>query len=111
MTEQLNMFGVMNAEDLLPPERQKLRRALRIGSGFGGGKERIRKKADTNPSIKEFAEFLRYEYGVGGRSFEDGFMASTSMHFIICREWMNRKEYSWIDVAKEIMDMIRTSQY
>lgn len=111
MTEQISMFEALDGEFLLPPERQKLRRALRCGSGFEGGKERIREKSKEF-NKKEFAEFLRKEYGIGGQTFENGWIGSSSMHYYICeREWDNRKEYSWTAIAEEILDMLMTNSY
>ena len=110
MFEQLSMFETVNAESLLPPERQKFRRALRTGSGFMGGKQRI-KENSTLPK-KEFVEFLKKEYGIGGCSFEGGFIDHTSMHYYIYENsFQNRKEYSWVQVANEILDMISTNTY
>ena len=98
-------------DDFLSPERQKLRRAIRTGSGFSGGKERIKQKA-KELSKKDFIAFLPKEYGIGGRSFENGFIEYTSMHFYICENsFQNRKEYSWTMIANEILDMISKNIY
>lgn len=111
MTEQISMFEALDGESLLPLERQKLRRALRCGSGFEGGKDRIRSKA-KELNKKEFADFLKKEYGIGGSTFEKGWIGSTSMYFYICDQgWENRKEYSWATIADEIIDMLKTNSY
>lgn len=109
MTEQLSMFSEL--ETLLSPERQKFRRALRRGSGFEGGKDRIKEKAATL-NKKDFVEFLKKEYGVGGCSFENGWMGTTSMWFDLYeKNWAARVQYSWTTVADEILDMIHTNCY
>ena len=58
---------------ILPPVRQfitedEIDEALSDGSGFSGGKERIFKYWKAEHSGKEKAEFLKKEYGTGGRS-------------------------------------------
>ena len=111
LTNQISMFEMINTENMFTPERQKLRRALRMGSGFQGGKERIKQKAKELTKT-EFVKFLPKEYGVGGSSFEGGFVDYTSMHFYISEKgWETRKEYSWTEVANEILDMIDTNSY
>jgi len=110
MFEQLSMFEELDAESMLPPDKQKFRRSLRKGSGFQNGKERI--KEHSKLPKKEFVDFLKKEYGIGGWSFEGGFIEHTSMHYYICeRSFQNRTEYSWADVANEILDMIKTNSY
>ena len=111
MIEQLSMFCETESESMLSSERQMFRRALRKGSGFSGGKERIKQKA-KELNKKNFAEFIRHEYGVGGFSFENGFVGSTTMGFSICKDnWKDRTVYSWTQVAAEILDMINTNSY
>jgi len=110
MFEQISMFEMIDTDSMLPPDRQRFRRALRTGSGFEHGKERI--KEHSFLPKKQFAEYLKHEYGIGGSSFEDGWIGSTSMWFYICdKGWENRKEYSWLVVADEIKDMIKTNSY
>ena len=95
-----------------PHEIQKLRRALRGGTGFVDGKGRVTEKYKENPTTKEFAEFLKKEFGIGGRTFEDGFVDYSSKGFTVYEKgWDNKKLYSWSDVAKEITDMLKTNQY
>jgi len=109
--QQISMFELIDTENLLPEQRQKLRRALKRGSGFEGGKDRIKKSSEIL-SRKEFADFLKKEYGIGGSSFEGGFVDSTSMGIRIYEKgWMNRKEYTWTQIADEILNMISTNSY
>lgn len=66
MTEtlQLSLF-----DDIFDPpsiEDQIIEKALLRGSGFSGGKERIKQFALSNPPIGELANKLRIEYGIGG---------------------------------------------
>lgn len=111
MDNQISIFEMINTEDMFTPERQKFRRALRRGSGFQGGKERIMQKAKELTKA-EFIKFLPKEYGIGGSSFEGGFVDYTSMHFYITEKgWESRKTYSWTEVANEILDMMSTNSY
>lgn len=108
---QISIFELMDTENMFTPERQKFRRSLRVGSGFEGGKGRIRQKA-IELNKKDFVKFLVKEYGIGGCSFENGWIEHTSMwYYIIEQGWNNRKEYSWSKVADEILDMIKTNSY
>ena len=105
------MFELVDFEGTLPQERQKFRRALKHGTGFENGKERVRKYA-AEMNKKDFAEAVKKEYGIGGSSFEDGWIGTTSTYFYICDDgWNSRHEYSWTEVANEILDMIKNNIY
>ena len=39
------------------------------GSGIEDGKYRIYEKYFTNPTVKEYAKFLKDEYGIGGYGY------------------------------------------
>ena len=53
---------------------EEIDRVLLGGSGFANGKMRIQALYDTQPNAKERADYLKNEYGLGGRSwtFSDG---------------------------------------
>ena len=53
------------------PEEKLKEWGLKRGSGFEYGKYRIYEKYQENPTDKEFADFLRREYGTGGGGYDD----------------------------------------
>ena len=109
MIEQINMFQEM--EELLSPEQQRLRRALKRGSCFEYGKERILKNA-KELSMNDFIDFLKKEYGIGGFSFEHGFVDFNSKGYEIRIDWTKKPiRYTWNIIAKEILDLINNNMY
>ena len=67
---QLNLFGQAEAQDVsaFSISEQEWKDILRSGSGFEGGQKRIHDFFSTAYSEKEGAEFLKQEYGIGGRT-------------------------------------------
>lgn len=92
--------------------------ALRQGSGMGGGKQRIHKFFIKHPdaAMKEKAEFLRNEYGIGGRSpLHPGF-GLTEMHdgkgIRLGRSFGGREiQVTWNEAAKRIGEMVAEGSY
>ena len=89
---------------------------LRRGSGISGGKKRIADFFRENHTLSEQAEFLKNEYGTGGRTHAlSGSMGS--------REWYDAKGIglkkgnspevmlSWSQVAVRIKDLIKNDRY
>lgn len=108
------MFGMMPGEKAVQAEAEKdekqelLERALQCGSGFEGGKVRIRvavKKWGKN-DLKRLEEFLKEEYNVGGHSWGDYFVDYSPSGFVI-RRWKHNDEfkYSWKTVARTLVDL------
>ena len=111
MFDQISMFETVDAEDLLPVEKQKFRRALRRGSNFAQGKERIKENA-IKLLKPDFINFLKKEYGIGGFSFEDGFVDFDGKGFVISEDHFTKEtKYSWTQVADELYDLINTNTY
>jgi hypothetical protein len=52
----------------LTPQEKLIEHELQYGSGFQDGKFRIYEKYFADPTVNEFAEFLKHEYGTGGHS-------------------------------------------
>ena len=78
----------------------------------GNHKSELSRILDSKTFGRAFADFLKKEYGIGGSSFEGGFVDSTSMGIRIYeKDWMNRKEYTWTQIADEILNMISTNTY
>ena len=91
--------------------------ALSSGSGFANGKERIVAYFQENHTPKERAEFLKKEYGIGGRSWtfldgSHGFLDHDSRG-IKLRSYPDGQEqrFSWSDAAKRISILIATGKY
>ena len=93
------------------------RAALASGSGFENGKTRIAAYYVENHTQKERIEFLKKEYGTGGRSwtFQDG--SSGFLNYdakgVNLREYIGNHEQllKWPEVEKRIHLLIATGQY
>lgn len=90
--------------------------SLSGGSGMEGGKLRIYEYLSANHTPKELADFLKEEYGTGGRSHavsgathsgEDHSAKGLSLKKENCAEI----QLKWGDVAKRITDLIRKDRY
>ena len=91
--------------------------ALASGSGFAHGKERIASFFQENHTPKERAEFLKNEYGIGGRSwtFQDGrngFLEYNAQGFSL-RSYPEGQEQrlKWPEVEKRILILIAAGKY
>ena len=62
---QMSMFDLLEPQEKSEKE-QLIERSLKYGSGMEHGKFRIYDKYQENPTVKEFADFLKHEYGIGG---------------------------------------------
>jgi hypothetical protein len=110
MIEQISIF------ELLEPCESRFTSECRYGSGFEDGKVRIY-LASLNMNVKELAEFLKNEYGVGGHSadFPDGGrgFADHNASGITIYEWKTNitEKHTWPEVAKEIKRLIAMNDY
>ena len=89
---------------------------LRKGSGFSDGKKRIYDFFREEHTLKEKADFLKNEYGIGGSSHAlSGAMGSGEWHDANGIKYSkgNAEEIklSWSDVAKRINDLIKENKY
>ena len=91
--------------------------AMASGSGFANGKERIVAFFQGDHTPKERAEFLKNEYGIGGRSWtfldgSHGFLEHNARG-ISLRSYPNgqKQRFSWSDAAKRISLLIATGKY
>jgi N12 class adenine-specific DNA methylase len=92
---------------------------LKDGSGVQEGKERIDAFFSEEHSLKEKMDFLKHEYGTGGRapalsgtynSYED----HSAKGIILTRNYPNNKDkvhLTWSNVAKEIDQLIKADDY
>ncbi|MBQ8333633.1 MAG: hypothetical protein IJX93_07660, partial [Clostridia bacterium] len=105
----------------IPPVKQfitqdEIHDVITSGSNVSGGKERIYEYFTGNHSQKELQEFLKNEYGIGGRSHA----LSGAAH---SNEWHDGRgirlekpnctpvELSWTNVTKRIYEAIRDHTY
>lgn len=103
MQIQLSMFD----EDPLT----WLERALLHGSGFENSRIRIYAASVTLKS-KDLPSFLKDEYGIGGHSFENGFVDYNTKG-ISLREWKSniQEKYNWNQVAETVRKLIAADRY
>ena len=107
-TEKVSAFSFSEAD---------WRAALASGSGFENGKIRIAAYYAENHTQKERIEFLKKEYGTGGRSwtFQDG--SSGFLNYdtrgVKLREYAGNHEQllKWPEVEKRIHVLIAMGQY
>ncbi len=99
---------------------EELYKEIMRGSGFEGGKFRIAEFFENNnPANKEFADFLRDEYGTGGHTADGNiFMVdhdSKGMQFTVrsTDDSISNEtfEFSWTEVAKLTADLIKHDKY
>ena len=104
------------------PETQKfitedeIADSLANGSSFEGGKSRIYAFFQTQHSPKEYADFLKEEYGTGGRSHavsrESGsFEEHGSKGIILKKSGCADIQMNWNKVASRISELIRLNRY
>lgn len=106
---------------MMPVYRQfitedEINAALSYGSSFSGGKNRIAGYWQDNHSTKEKADFLKQEYGIGGRSHAVSFaMGSGEDHGAkgvkYNKPGCDDVTLSWTQVANRIDDLIRSDRY
>ena len=90
--------------------------AMTGGSGFAGGKGRIFTFFQAPHTDKEKVDFLRHEYGIGGRSHAlSGAMGShedydgKGLHYK--KDGCSDVHFTWEKVAKRITDLIQKGRY
>ena len=90
--------------------------SLANGSGFEGGKTRIHEFFQTPHTTKESADFLKKEYGIGGRthavsresgSYEDHGSKGITLKKAGCAD----VQMNWNKVASRISELIRMNRY
>lgn len=102
-------------EEQTPEERLK-EWGLKRGSGFEYGKYRIYEKYQENPTDKEFADFLRREYGTGGGGYDDEIWTDGKGMKLRHRDRENPENevgmiLKWEQVAYGIADLIDEDKY
>lgn len=96
---------------------EEVNRVLRDGSGFSNGKMRIQALYSSEHDPKKRADYLKEEYGMGGRSwtFSDGsrgFVDYSSKGMLIrCYEHDVERRLRWTEVEKKLDLLFREDQY
>ena len=90
--------------------------SLANGSSFEGGKNRIYAFFQNQHSLKEKADFLKEEYGTGGRSHavsgESGsFEEHSSKGIVLKKSGCVDVQMNWNKVASRISELIRVNRY
>ena len=82
------------------------------GTGFQDGKFRVADFYETSPSKKDFADFLKKEFGVGGHS-GDGPVKFTNYDSkgIEIETTAGKENFTWSEVAKVISDLMDKNEY
>lgn len=98
------------------PEEKLKEWGLKRGSGFEYGKYRIYEKYQENPTDKEFADFLRREYGTGGGGYDDEIWTDSKGMKLRHRDRENPENevgmiLKWEQVAYGIADLIDEDKY
>ncbi len=114
---QLSLFDLLDREKEPSREDQLIERQLLRGSGIENGKYRIYEKYFTDPTVKEYAKFLKDEYGIGGYGY--GQESQDHSGKGIRMEWQDREhpenniriELKWDEVAVRIADLIDEDKY
>ena len=96
---------------------EEVNRVLRDGSGFSNGKMRIQALYSSEHDPKKRADYLKEEYGMGGRSwtFSDGsrgFVDYSSKGMLIrCYEHDVERRLRWTEVEKMLDLLFREGRY
>ncbi|HCK2792175.1 TPA: DEAD/DEAH box helicase family protein [Enterococcus faecium] len=109
-----------NLKDIAPIQsfitQDEIDESLKRGSGFSDGKKRIYEFFTKKHDLKEQADFLKNEYGVGGSSHALSAARESG-------EWHDAKgikynkgnakeiQLSWSNVARKINDLIKKNRY
>ena len=113
-------FYRSNLKDIAPIKsfitQDEIDESLKRGSGFSDGKKRIYEFFTEKHDLKEQADFLKNEYGVGGSSHALSAARESG-------EWHDAKgikynkgnakeiQLSWSNVARKINDLIKKNRY
>ncbi|MBQ6467775.1 MAG: N-6 DNA methylase, partial [Clostridia bacterium] len=94
----------------------EIREALSHGSGFSEGKQRIADFFEQNRNTSDRANFLKNEYGIGGRSHAvsqsgGSFEEHSSKGIKLRKKDCQDVELSWVSVVKRIDSLIKQGRY
>ena len=82
------------------------------GTGFENGKFRVADFYQANPSKKDFVDFLKKEYGIGGHSGDGPVkFADHDSKGIEITLTTGKENFTWNEVAKVISELIEKGEY
>lgn len=82
------------------------------GTGFEDGKFRVADFYQANPSKKDFVDFLKNEYGIGGHSGDGPVrFADHDSKGIEITLTTGKENFTWNEVAKVISELIEKGEY
>lgn len=82
------------------------------GTGFEDGKFRVEEFYKSNPAKKDFVDFLKKEFGIGGHSGDGPVrFADHDSKGIEITTTSGKETYTWAEVAKVISDLIDNDKY
>ena len=121
---QMDMFSALG-ERTESREEMLFRKAVQHGSGFEGGKERIKKAVrEYGRDFEALCKAVRKEYGIGGFCGDSTWFDHDSRGFTVTDTesryddpehglWNCRKmyKYTWEQVVKKIIELIIMDEY
>ena len=106
MQVQISLFDFITEPDMLTD-------AVKRGSGFVGGKTRIRQAVETTGGdVSLLASFLKKEYGTGGSAGPgQPKIDYDSRGLKVGMTWDDRKQYTLEQVAKRVIELVAMNRY
>lgn len=108
-------YPIEDTQGLVITEKE-ISHALRSGSGFAGGKERITERFSQAHPEKENADWLKKEYGIGGQSWTflsgvHGWIGYDAKGIEIQYGTSHMRHLKWSEAAMRIQLMVRMNRY
>lgn len=113
---QPSFFDMLDPKEISEQDKF-VEKHLKTGSGFAQGKFRILDKYLSNPTVLEFANFLKKEYGIGGYSSSEESQSHDNKG--ISLEYRDKDnpennifvKLKWTEVVNKIADLIDEDNY
>lgn len=110
--KEITLFDLLDEKE--DQKESFIKSQLLRGSMIEGGKKRIYEEYLTNPTITEFAKFLKEEYGIGGSHSSDGdfWNDAKGIRMTDLKNSPNEEIFlNWKEVALRIADLIDDKEY
>ena len=107
---QLTMFEMLDEETVPEGEREdRLARIAQRGSGFEGGRLRLRALVESNTAANfsqrsSYIEWLKDEFGAGGYSMDSGWYVDFGASGLKAAQLRKGREYTY--TWKELLEMV-----
>lgn len=113
MNGQISLFDIFPIDYCQKSRKQNdIDILVRKGSGFVKGKLRILAFYNlNNPTITEFANFLKHEYGDGGCSVSDYWEHHNGSGISIDFRGRAKYKFTWTEFAKLVAESINNDEY